>query len=178
MIFFFICRSLRTSINVECSHAGIGFRRSIKSFLRTKCHAIFLDTKHINSPITAFEVVYMMFLVAALRSQVYLESLQKQFRGKKIIHKNTYFIITSISSAIKYGAKLLILRTKRKRLRFLDIKLKRSVAVAIATEKTFENMHVDRDDSFDACVDIQNGSNFGYCCITQRQVPLFSLIIF
>jgi telomerase reverse transcriptase len=104
-------RPLRNSITVECSNTGRALRRAIKSFVRSKCHGIVLDSS-LNRNVTVLHSVYSIFLVAAMRSHSFLTRL-----GPQGIQCNIFHVVRCIYAGIIFGARLVHSRTKTKRIR-------------------------------------------------------------
>lgn len=100
---------LSSSISVDFLNRGLSLRRCIKSFFRTKCHAIFLD-KSINSRVTVLKSIYNSFLVTSLRADAYLKRLGSNFHME-----NSSYILRCIIEAVDYGSRLVRSRTMRKK---------------------------------------------------------------
>jgi hypothetical protein len=101
-------RPLRLSTSVECVQPGLALRRAIKSFVRMKCHAIVLDSS-LNSYSTVYRTIYMLHLVAAMRTHVFIASMHA-FDPEK----NSAYIIQCIVEAVSFGARLTHSRTSEK----------------------------------------------------------------
>ena len=145
---------LASSMTVErCFQVGTTLRRFIKSFVRTKCHAIVLDSS-INSYPSVLESVYTMFLVAAMRTACYIRKLG--FTKERL-----NFVCKCIDEAVKFGAHLIHTRTRNK------------------VHKNFTIL--DEDDNIDDNSDTKDlklfstytvpfsYSNYGHCELTQMQ---------
>ena len=104
-------RPLRASVSVEAMQSGLALRRAMKSFVKTKCQAIVLDAS-LNSYSTVYQSIYTLFLVAAMRTQIYVQHMQG-FR----ISKNVSFLIECIVEAVFFGARLIHSRTSKRLIR-------------------------------------------------------------
>jgi len=101
-------RPLRFATNIESGQAGLVLRRVMKSFVRTKCHAIVLDST-LNSYTTVSRSVYTLFLVAAMRTHVCVRAMQSFS-----VAKNSTYIVQCIIEAVFFGARLIHSRTSKR----------------------------------------------------------------
>lgn len=102
-------RPLKHAVSMECHHIGSHFNRSIKSFFRMKCHAIFLDHA-INSSHVIVGNLYDMFLVTALRTVTYLKRIRHAYRQRLRVD----FVKKCIREGILFASRLIHIRTNRK----------------------------------------------------------------
>jgi hypothetical protein len=100
-------RPLSSSVTIEATRPGISLRRSIKGFVRMKCHAMVLDAA-LNSYPTVLRTVYRMFLFAAMRTHNYLKSMNKAAMKRNVLH-----LCRSVYEAVMFGARLIHSRTRR-----------------------------------------------------------------
>ncbi len=91
---------------------GSLLRRVMKAYMRTKTHALVLDTEVINTVPTVVQNIYTIFLMAAMRTHCYL--LKSDGGLHKVIHTNTFFLCQCIDEAVVFGARLIHCRTKNK----------------------------------------------------------------
>ena len=100
---------LAHSVVVEHSvKPGQAFRRAIKTFMKSKCHALVLDAR-LNSKLTVVRTIYSMFLVSASRTVAYLDKIRSSHRRMR-----SMYIVECITEAIIFGCKLIKSRTARK----------------------------------------------------------------
>ena len=85
---------------------GTLLRRVMKAYMRTKTHALVLDTEVINSVPTVVQNIYTIFLMAAMRTHCYL--LKSDGGLSKVISTNTFFLCQCIDEAIVFGARYFI----------------------------------------------------------------------
>ncbi len=82
---------------------GTLLRRVMKAYMRTKTHALVLDTEVINTVPTVVQNIYTIFLMAAMRTHCYL--LKSDGGLSKVIGTNTFFLCHCIDEAIIFGAR-------------------------------------------------------------------------
>ena len=62
---------INRSLLIDGCKVGVGLRKAMKSFVRMKCHAIYLD-RMINWYSTVVSTVYEMYLMVAMRTMAHL----------------------------------------------------------------------------------------------------------
>jgi hypothetical protein len=184
---------LCTSLSVDCKNPGKALRKVIKSFVRSKCFAITLDSK-LNSEKSVFATIYRMFLISSLRTHAYLT-----IKDKSSVLKNSTYISSCVAEAVVFGARLIHSRTKllpskqgRSRTSLCDEDFDADIDFESPEPGSFYaivlNMHINTSDSFYDYDDDNIGGNtlntspysglFGECAIGYRQAIWIGLDAF
>jgi hypothetical protein len=181
---------LAHSVVVEYSiKPGQAFRRAIKTFVKSKCHALVLDSR-LNSKLTVVRTIYSMFLVSASRTVAYLDKLRSSHR-----RMHSMYIVKCITEAIIFGCKLIKSRTARKESRGCSLRFEGdsssldfgSLCRIVVNSSTRSN-HIVRKDQTDrlrssqdrsrdldrlaGCVSATNSpdSSYGSCPVKRKEV--------
>jgi len=152
-------RPLRLATSVECGQTGLVLRRAIKSFVRTKCHAIVLDSS-INSYTTVCRSVYTIFLVAAMRTHVCIRAMQSFY-----ISKNAAYIVQCIDEAIVFGARLIHSRTSKRSNRMLVLGAENDYETSEQPDASASKAHFFVHKS----IDVNGSEAHGRCDVSHRR---------
>lgn len=160
-------RPLLSSVLVEFTRSGAAFKRAIKTFMRTKCHAIVLDAQ-LNSKPTVACTLYTMYLVVAMRTHAYLKHL-RQATGQQT---NPAHIQSCITEGIMFGARLIYTRTARKSCRKLHLGSSASQYHGGVGNEEDEHLSPSAVDLrlFSECVESFEPDCFGSCVVTVHEV--------
>ena len=99
---------LSASVTVDARRPGVVLRKAIKSFVRSRCAAITLDSL-LNSDRVVLTAIFMLFCTAAPRTHAYLVRMNTNAQGA-----NSQHLMNAIAEAVIFGARLIHSRTQKR----------------------------------------------------------------
>jgi hypothetical protein len=170
-------RPLVHSVLAEYGKSGAAFRRSIKTFMRMKCHAIVLD-QALNSKSTVLRTLYTMYLIVAMRTFAYIKQLRRVYPAVR----NDRHLERCINEGVTFGARLISTRTLKKTTRRMELgaaeeddhvaqhdRRRRSGGSGVEGSSDSSGDAVDMA-LFAQCVETTDPECFGSCAVTFSEV--------